>query len=82
MTSVVVLNSYGYKKGWADNNMKCYYCGKGIESGRSFIRISGGKNPLWSCTNCANDNEKNNAKSNIGEIGLAISRCFDKEFLM
>lgn len=63
--------------------MKCYYCGKGMESGRDFIPIepAGTKNRKWSCVDCAKPHEKELVKNQLGEDGLKISRIFSPNFL-
>lgn len=61
---------------------KCYRCGDGLESGKSFIPIDPPmKNRRWCCTQCARVNEKENTKNILGDNGLEVTRVFDSEFL-
>ena len=63
--------------------MACYICGDGIESGKSFIPVDapGTPNRRWVCTDCANLIQKQQARNELGEAGLQVSRIFDPDFL-
>lgn len=63
--------------------MKCYKCGDGIESGKSFIPVDapGTPNRRWCCTKCADLVQKQQVRNTLGKDALEISRIFDPEFL-
>lgn len=63
--------------------MKCYKCGDGIESGKSFIPIDAPRTPnrRWCCTKCADLIQKQQARNTLGKEALEISRIFDPGFL-
>lgn len=63
--------------------MKCYKCGDSIESGKSFIPVDPPGTPKrrWSCIECANIIEKQQARDALGKEALKISRIFDPSFL-